>query len=219
MKKRLLTIITPAFNEERHIGEYIRSLQEQSYANWELLIFDDGSTDGTYQVVVRAEMDDDRIFCLKGEHKGSPGYWRNVGAKQAAGGILLFLDADMVLPRNFLLQLVRPILRGKALATCHSEEHGWNNSLLGDLFYKKIRSAAVVGSYTGVARAITRKAFLDGGGFNPALGYFDDHSPVDALVVDAFCWHHNPETIREITHHLWWVLKSKIKNLRVGMIP
>jgi glycosyltransferase involved in cell wall biosynthesis len=76
MQAGLVSVMMPAYNAEAYIGEAIRSVVGQSYAKWELLVVDDGSTDAT--AAVAAEFNDPRIRLLTKEN----GEWRRVVGPQ-----------------------------------------------------------------------------------------------------------------------------------------
>lgn len=65
----MISIITPAFNTEMYIGETIRSIQAQTFKDWELIIVDDCSTDNTIDVVSSFAEFDDRIRLIKAVSK------------------------------------------------------------------------------------------------------------------------------------------------------
>ena len=86
-----VSVIVPAFNAARWIGQTIESVLAQSFGSFELIVVDDGSTDDTATVVQR--YCDARIRYIRQENKGLPGA-RNTGIRHSAGGYLAFLDAD-----------------------------------------------------------------------------------------------------------------------------
>ena len=88
----LVSIITPTYNCGRFIAETIESVLAQTYANWEMLIVDDCSTDDTKEIVGR--YDDARIHyhCL--EHNLGAAVARNTALKMAKGRWIAFLDSD-----------------------------------------------------------------------------------------------------------------------------
>jgi FkbM family methyltransferase len=88
-----VSIIMPAFNAAKYIGEAIESVRTQSFKDWELLVVDDGSTDGTVEVVKSLTEKDSRIRLLKSEGKGVSSA-RNKGLDCARGEFIGFLDAD-----------------------------------------------------------------------------------------------------------------------------
>ena len=99
-----VSIVTPVFNAERFLAEAIESVLAQTFAGWELLIVDDGSTDGSAQIARRyAAALPTKIRCLshdRGENRGASAS-RNLGIRHASGEYLAFLDADDVyLPRK-----------------------------------------------------------------------------------------------------------------------
>lgn len=94
----LISIIIPVYNGEKYIADTIKSVIDQTYKNWELIIVDDGSTDNTADIV--KQFNDSRISYIKKNNTGVSDT-RNVGANLAKGEILCFLDADDVwLPQN-----------------------------------------------------------------------------------------------------------------------
>lgn len=104
----LVSIIMPAHNAERFIAEAIVSVLQQTYTNWELLIIDDASTDGTAGVI--QQFADPRIqYCLT-SRIGSPSGVRNVGLRKAHGELIAFLDADDVYYPNTLEKLSQALL-------------------------------------------------------------------------------------------------------------
>jgi glycosyltransferase involved in cell wall biosynthesis len=104
-----VSIVTPFLNPGPFIEECIESVLAQAYADWELLLVDDGSTDGSALVAQRyAAGDPQRIRCLShpaGAHRGASAS-RNVAIQHARGEYLAFLDADDVyLPQKLALQV------------------------------------------------------------------------------------------------------------------
>lgn len=99
-----LTVFMPAFNAEKYIGEAIGSILNQSYEDFELLIIDDGSTDGTVTII--ESFNDGRIrLLLNGDNKGLT-YTRNKGLREAKGELLAILDADdWAYPNRLELQM------------------------------------------------------------------------------------------------------------------
>lgn len=88
----LVTVSMPAFNSERYIAEAIESVLAQTYINYELIIVDDGSTDGTREVINRYE--DSRIIKIFSEENQGLIATRNKIASIARGKYLALLDAD-----------------------------------------------------------------------------------------------------------------------------
>lgn len=89
----------PAYNAEKYIEESIRSMLNQSFTDWELIIVNDGSVDRTHDII--ASFSDERIQSIYQENAGVSRA-RNVGLEKAFGKYITFLDADDILPLNSL---------------------------------------------------------------------------------------------------------------------
>jgi glycosyltransferase involved in cell wall biosynthesis len=87
-----VTVVMPAYNAEAFVGEAIESVLAQTYADWQLVVVDDGSTDGTSLVV--AAYDDPRIHLVAIAHSGLPAVARNRGLTNSDSRYVAFLDAD-----------------------------------------------------------------------------------------------------------------------------
>lgn len=86
----------PAYNCADYIVESIRSVQSQTYRNWELIIADDKSTDGTVDIVRVMAEDDNRIRLLETDRNLGPAAARNRAMDVANGNYIAFLDSDDV---------------------------------------------------------------------------------------------------------------------------
>ncbi len=89
-----VSIITPAYNSSKFIGETIKSVINQSYSNWEMIIVDDCSNDDTYQIVNGYIQDDSRIKYFKNQKNIGVAATRNVALSHATGEYIAFLDSD-----------------------------------------------------------------------------------------------------------------------------
>ena len=83
----------PSYNTAKYIAESVRSVMSQTYRNWELIIVDDCSTDGTDEVV-RPLLSDNRIRYLKNDTNSGAAVSRNRALKAAKGRWIAFLDSD-----------------------------------------------------------------------------------------------------------------------------
>ena len=106
MIQGLVSVITPAFNCGEFIAETITSIQSQTYSNWEMIIVDDCSTDGTRSVVEAFAKEDDRIryHCL--EVNSGAAVARTKAMEFAQGEYMAFCDSDdLWLPEKLERQL------------------------------------------------------------------------------------------------------------------
>lgn len=90
----LVSVIVPAWNAAPWIESTLRSALDQSYPDLEILVADDGSTDGTLDLLPRLASADSRLRLLPGPHCGHPGVVRNRALAASRGAFIALLDAD-----------------------------------------------------------------------------------------------------------------------------
>lgn len=92
----MVSIVVPVYNANKYIEDTVMSIVAQSYTDWELLLVDDGSTDGSAETIQRLCKEDEtgRIKVLLPEKHGSAAKARNYGIAQAKGRYISFVDAD-----------------------------------------------------------------------------------------------------------------------------
>ena len=90
----LVSVIMPAYNVENYIEEAIYSVIGQSYANWELLVIDDGSKDRTVEIVRKIAEQDKRISLIQNEKNMGVARTRNRGFELSKGEYVALLDSD-----------------------------------------------------------------------------------------------------------------------------
>ncbi len=100
--KPLVSVIVPTYNREKLIPQAIDSVLAQTYKNWELIIVDDRSTDGTKELVKKYIEKDNRIKYILNTHNQGPSGARNQGLEIAKGEYIAFLDSDDVWRKNHL---------------------------------------------------------------------------------------------------------------------
>lgn len=100
-----ISVIVPVYNAERYIKKCISSVMRQTYSDWELLIIDDGSTDGSGDLIDIAAKKDSRIIAVHQKNAG-PGEARNRGIEMATGDFVAFLDADDFIDKEYFALLL-----------------------------------------------------------------------------------------------------------------
>lgn len=93
MGEPLVSIVVPVYNAERTLERCLRSIQNQSYQNIEILIVNDGSTDHTGRIIEKYTAKDPRFCCIEKENSGVSDS-RNLAIKAASGKYLQFMDSD-----------------------------------------------------------------------------------------------------------------------------
>lgn len=88
----LISIIMPSYNTGTHIRDTLKSIINQTYKNWELIIVDDCSTDNTVEII--KEFDDKRIILLENEKNSGAAISRNRALREAKGEWIAFQDSD-----------------------------------------------------------------------------------------------------------------------------
>ncbi len=91
-----ISVIMAVYNmqDSRILGKAVRSIQNQTYKDWELIICDDGSTDHTWETLKEIVRDDPRIFCIHHNKNHKAGYARNACIHAARGQYIAIMDAD-----------------------------------------------------------------------------------------------------------------------------
>ena len=102
--KPLISIVMPCYNSESSIESAVHSVRSQTYANWELILVDDGSTDKTPDIADRLASYDNRIRCV---HKANGGYATaiNTGLCYVTGSYFMMLGSDDFLSKELFLSL------------------------------------------------------------------------------------------------------------------
>lgn len=115
-----ISIIIPAYNAELTIKCTIKSVQNQTYRDYELIIIDDGSTDQTTKIV--GEIADDRLKLFSYQNAGVS-VARNRGIQQATGEYIAFLDADDLWTRDKLEKQVAILETNPEVGVVYSQTY------------------------------------------------------------------------------------------------
>lgn len=99
-----ISVIIPLYNKENYLPQAIKSVLEQTVTDFEVLVIDDGSTDGS--LAVANSYTDTRLFVYSKENQGAAAT-RNFGIEKAKGRLIAFLDADDYWENNHLEELMR----------------------------------------------------------------------------------------------------------------
>jgi glycosyltransferase involved in cell wall biosynthesis len=167
------TVVIPTYNRQAELARAMKSVMAQSHRDWELIVVDDASTDGTEKVV--RSFDDGRVNYVRHSHNRRGGASRNSGIERAHGKYVAFLDSD---DEWFPEKLAREAAAfGKAevgLVYCGKELVDSTGRLLlrripslQGILYRKLLAHDFIGSCSRVA---VRKDILDAvGGFDVSL--------------------------------------------------
>ena len=103
---KFISIIIPMYNLETYISDCVRSVLEQTYPYFEVLLIDDGSEDHTWEQCIKMQEQDNRIRLFRQDRKGVS-CARNRGMDEARGEYLVFLDGDDMLHPAFLEEMLK----------------------------------------------------------------------------------------------------------------
>ena len=115
----MISVIIPTFNRKQLLLEAVESVRSQSFQDWELLVIDDGSTDGTDQVL--EPLICDRIRCIRQEHSGVSAA-RNRGIRAAQNDWIAFLDSDDHWHKQKLQRQVEAVEANAEYLAVHTDE-------------------------------------------------------------------------------------------------
>ena len=106
MSSPIASILVPVYNAERFLGTLVDSVRAQSYTNWELILVDDQSSDGSKHIMERLASEDRRVVCKYNNRNLGPSATLNRAANAATGALLFRLDADDTMaPKRLELQI------------------------------------------------------------------------------------------------------------------
>ncbi len=94
-----ISAIIPTYNGAAFIAEALQSIFNQTRPVDEIIVVDDGSTDGTIEILKKYA---GKITLIENSHKGNPAFGRNIGIEKAIGNFIAFLDQDDLWPENKL---------------------------------------------------------------------------------------------------------------------
>lgn len=165
----LVSIIIPMRNARQHLLQVIETIMQSSYEQYELIVVDDASTDGSAEL---AHAHGTKVIAL--EHQAGPAAARNRGAKEARGDILLFVDSDVLIRKETVARIVSDFRKQPGLAAVfgsYDDEPAEDNFLsqyknLCHHFVHQQSSAEAVTFWAGCG-AVRREQFN-------AVGRFDE---------------------------------------------
>ena len=175
-QKPLISVVIPAFNEEGFLENTLKSVREQNYRNFELIVVDNNSKDKTALIA--------RRFGAKVllETRQGVGYARQKGFALARGEIIATTDADTIVPSNWLSDIVKEFKKDEGLVafgglyTLYSGPitARWAVAILLYPVWRLYKISFGMWCLPGANFAVRKQAFLEVGGFNPALALYED---------------------------------------------
>lgn len=162
----LISIIIPTFNHGMYLEQAIKSVIDQTYENWELLIIDNNSTDSTIEILDR--IDDPKIRVLRINNNGVIATSRNLGIKNAEGSWIAFLDSDDWWEKSKLFTCAKYFsdktdLLYHDLWTSNEENQGFHKNIIKSRKLKKpiFSDLLINGNTIANSSVVVRKSMLE----------------------------------------------------------
>jgi glycosyltransferase involved in cell wall biosynthesis len=167
----MITVIIPIYNANETLKECLEAIFKNNHKNFEVIVVDDRSTDDSIQIAKNYNC---KIVELN-ENKG-PAYARNVGAKSANGEILLFIDSDVVIKKDALMNIDQLFNNNKenVVQGIYSHEPDYESISTQYLqsyfcYYSWSNDENYTDTLTSCYFAITKKIFIESEGFNTSI--------------------------------------------------
>jgi len=168
----MLSIIIPTLNEENYLPILLDSIRSQNFKDLEIIVADAGSKDKTIEIA--------KGFGCKIIKGGLPARGRNEGAKVARGNLLLFLDADTILPEDFFEKALKEFKeRNLDIASfcLEAKTKSKFKKFLFDAFYNlPILILEKILAHGAQAILVKKEIFEKVGGFDEEIKFAEDHS-------------------------------------------
>jgi cellulose synthase/poly-beta-1,6-N-acetylglucosamine synthase-like glycosyltransferase/peptidoglycan/xylan/chitin deacetylase (PgdA/CDA1 family) len=208
------SIVVPAFNEAVGIERTVRSLADSDYPEFEVVVVDDGSTDGTGELVDKLGLQ--RVSVVRQPNSGKPAAL-NRGIEEARHDIVVMVDADTVFERTTLRHLVQPFSSPEVGAISGNTKVGNRRRLLGrwqhieyvmgfNLDRRLFDVLRCMPTVPGAVGAFRRQALTDVGGVSGATLAEDTDLTLAigragwrvVYAEDARAWTEAPATLRQL---------------------
>ena len=176
MSAPLVSVVIPAFNAEPFLAEAIESVLAQTYAPYELVVVDDGSTDRSAEIAAGYE----GVRLIRNSESRGAAAARNRGAKAARGEILAFVDADdLLLPSKLDFQVGELLKRDDEVCVLASQEFIVEDgaSIPMAALTDRQRPAWVDADFPNLytmTMVLKKRLFLSSSGFTEGLDYTED---------------------------------------------
>lgn len=175
-----VSVIIPTYNRKNFLKEAILSVLNQNYMHFELIIYDDGSNDGTDELIRSFKKFYDIKYIFSHENRG-PSYARNRAVENAKGKFIAFLDSDDLWTKN-KLKIQMEYMKKNNCSICQTEEIWIRNGKIVNPMIKHTKPSGFIFErcldlcvVSPSSVMIEKKLFLDSGGFDESLPACEDY--------------------------------------------
>jgi cellulose synthase/poly-beta-1,6-N-acetylglucosamine synthase-like glycosyltransferase/peptidoglycan/xylan/chitin deacetylase (PgdA/CDA1 family) len=209
-----VSVIVPAYNEAANIAATVRSLVASDYPHVEVIVVDDGSTDGTADIVTRLRLPG--VYVVRQDNAGKPAALNN-GIRHAHGDLLVLVDGDTVFEPDAIGRLVQPLRDPDVGAVSGNTKVANRNGLLGrwqhleyvigfNLDRRMFDVGRCMPTVPGAIGAFRRAAVLDVGGVSEQTLAEDTDFTMAVIragwrvvyAADAVAWTEAPASVRQL---------------------
>jgi cellulose synthase/poly-beta-1,6-N-acetylglucosamine synthase-like glycosyltransferase len=176
-----LSVIVPAYNEADYIHETLISLKNQTFGDFEIIVKDGESSDSTVEIAKKYA---NKVVSSRDISISDA---RNQGAKYADADILVFVDADTILPPDMLEKIVR-LMENEKIVGGSCRKIPRNKSFLDRIIYEFVNISTYlciyfrVGGAHGNCMFVRKNAFRKAGGFNVNIQIAEEQELVRKLI-------------------------------------
>jgi len=223
-KVRDVSVIMAAYNAEKYIEETLISVLNQSYTNFEFLIVNDGSTDGTLDIIKKYREADNRIKVISRDNNEGCSYSRNEALSHASGQWIAIIDADDKCSSDRLLKQI-DVMQNNDIDVCGSwiKKVDENNVELETVRYyeshEQILTHALFNCPVAHSTVMIRAETLNGLKYDEGLSYAEDYDLWIRMLLSGSRFHniqeplvmyriHGQQASHDITSQEWDVFKS-----------
>ena len=107
MKEKSVSVVTAVLNRKHQIKEYLDAILSSNYKNYEIIVVDGNSTDGTKEILYNYAKKNRKLKVFI-EKKPGRNAARNLGINKSRGEIIIFVDSDCIVSKNWMREIVKP---------------------------------------------------------------------------------------------------------------
>ena len=210
-----VSVIIPAWNEEKSVKETIKSILASDYPNFEVLFIDDGSTDKTFEIAKKFENNQIKVFHKENGGKASA---LNFGIARAKGEIIFTMDADTYVCPESMKKMVRPFKDKRVMSVTpamlvHNPKSVWQRvqqiEYVMGLFLRKVFALLNAIYIAPGAFSAYRKSFFD------KYGGYDENNITEDLEVALRIQYHGYITENCPDAKIYTIAPKKFKPLLI----
>ncbi len=195
------SIIIPAHNEETDLPDCLDSCLKQSFKDYEVIVVNDGSKDGTQKIVENRQKKHETLKLVNFKQGHSAAFARTQGVKKAKGEVLVFVDADQIAPKNCLKKIDQNLKKYGADAVTWNV-YGYKPKTiiakaldLRNRVYSKKYEKTVVNETPAFIFCIKKEVFKKLGGYPKNIFYFEDGLLTQNFLNKGYKLVHDPSIV------------------------